>query len=625
MRILSFILLVLGLLITGVLGTGTALLFYWPGCLLLGCAGLIAGVRWKMRIHFAPSDLCLGSAALLALYLVARAWWSPVAVYAREDIFVVLGCFVAYLLTSTVASHPRWRVAILLVLALLVAGNLVVGFIHFSGRSDFHLVPHFHRTFGGGRIGGFFNNANHLGAFLVMFILLGAGITFFGRGGVTRKLLLGFVCVAAAIGVALTKSRGALIGLGAGAVTFAVLSAWVFWRTQRHMFGRILLGYGVMFALAGGVLYLVSAEAQKHREASSPLSSDIRLKVWSSALVQHAMQPATGMGSRMFYDYSVALRPAELASYQGDPLFAHNEYLQMLADYGWAGLALMLIVLGQHAGHGVRFIRWFGTHKFPLTGQLSSHTLAFAVGGLSALAATLVHAFFEFHFHVAATAVTAAVLMGLLANPGFDSQTTQALRVPGVRPVCKLMLIAASLWLVGGAIWLGPADWWMAKSEMAQQEDDMRSRVEYLDKAISRDSHNAEAFYMRGLAFIDQWRPALPKQVGDRVLAKAAADLERALAINPLHYVYATALVDVYDAQGRESDGLRVALQAVKSAPLHEEARLALAMHYHRNGRFLEAERAYLWAQNSGQRNTDKEFGWYDGYQQLLKEVAAKK
>ena len=41
------LLFALGLLATGVLGTETRLLFFWPGALALGAAGLLAGLRWR--------------------------------------------------------------------------------------------------------------------------------------------------------------------------------------------------------------------------------------------------------------------------------------------------------------------------------------------------------------------------------------------------------------------------------------------------------------------------------------------------------------------------------------------------------------------------------------------------
>ncbi len=623
MRLLIAITFLLGLLATGVLGTETTLLFFWPGCVLVGLAGLLVGLRWQNRIHFAPNDMCLLSVLLLTLYLLGRAWFSPVALYAREDIFIILGCFVTYVLTATIASHPRWRLGIMGVLVLLTLGNLVVGFIHFSGNPGFHVVPHFVRTFGGGRIGGFFNNANHLAAFLSLVMFLSAGLTFFGRGGASTKLLLGFLGLACAIGMALTQSRGAMVGMVGGVAVLGVVALWVIWKTQRHIFGRLCIGIAVLAMLGGAVIYIVNQESVKRRMVSNPLNNDVRLHIWEAALAQHAMQPVTGMGPRAFYDYCITLRPASLPVYHNDPLFAHNEYIQMLADYGWTGLALGAVMLMLHLAHGLRFVHWFASYRFLNTGVLSSNTLGFAVGALSALAASLLHAGFEFHFHVAATALTAAFAAGLLANPGFDSGEGGAMRLPKVRLFSKLALIGASAWMVAGAVLLGPADYDGAMAQIAGAGDDMLGRLEWLDKAVKRDPLNPEHWYQRGLAYMDQWKPALPASVGQRVLEKAAANLEQAVKLNPRHFLYPLALTDAYDGLHRQEDALQSALLAVKAAPWHEEARLGLALHYHRWRQFPEAEKTYLWASHARLRNAEGVPGWGDGYQQLLLDAAA--
>ena len=627
MRLLSFILFLLGLLVTGVLGTETRLLFFWPGCLLLGLAGLVAGARWKMRIHFAPSDACLASVMVLTAYLAGRALMSPVQIYAREDLFLIFGGFVTYVLTCTVASHPRWRIAIMAALVLLVVGNLSVGFIHFSNHFSFHLVPGFVRTFGEGgqRIGGFFVNSNHLAAFLSFTVFLSLGLMCFGRGGASAKLLLGFLALSASIGMALTASRGALAGMAVGGAAFGLVSLAVVWKTQRHIFGRLLGGVVVVALLGGAVLWIVNGEVQKRRAAANPLASDVRLHVWPSALAQHAMQPVTGVGSRMFYDYSVTLRDASMRSYDADPLFAHNEYLQMLADYGWVGLALLIGVVLVHVAHGLRFVRWFAEHKFLHTASLMSNTLGFAIGGLGALAATLGHAVFEFHFHVAAVVVAGSLVMGLLANPGFDLESVSTLRIPGARPLVKVMLVIVSLAMVGGALWYGPADWWSAKAHLARADDDMQARLEFIDKAIARDPVNADYWYQRALTRVDQWKPELPAGLQKRLLEKAAADLKEAVRINPQHYLYSTAQVDVLDRLGLENEALKAALQAVKAAPWHEEARLSLAIHYHRWQHFREAEQAYLWAGASRASNKEGELNWVGGYQQLLSDAVRQK
>jgi len=627
MRLLSFIFLILGLLATGVLGTETRLLFFWPGCLLLGMAGLIAGTRWKMRIHFSPSDACLTSMLVFVSYLVARACWYPVEIYAREDAVIFLSCFVTYVLTCTVASHPRWRVAILWALVLLVAGNLAVGFIHFSGNWSFHIVPEFARTFGaeGQRIGGFFVNSNHLAAFLSLVVFLCAGVLCFGRGGASSKLVLGFICICACIGMALTQSRGALVGLGGGVLVLGGVGFWILWQTQRHILGRLAVGISVVLLLGGSVLFLVNAEFQKRRAPANPLTNDVRLHIWKAALGQHSINPAFGMGARMFYDYGNTLRPADMPVHQQEPQFVHNEYLQLLADYGWVGLALAGLMIIVHIAHGWRFLRWFVQHKYPHSGTLMSDTAGFTVGALAALAATLTHAVFEFHLHVPATAVLSALVLGLLANPGFDVLQQAPHPLSSVRLLSKGGLVICSLAMIGMAVWLGPAEWLGDKSQLAARRLDMQERMECLDSAVKRDPGNPRLLYLRALAHLDQWKPSLPKRVQDRILGRAADDLKAALRLNPQHYLYATLLTDVSDRLGREEEGLKAAQQAVRAAPQHEETRLALALHLHRWQHFAEAEKAYLWAAGASLRNDPDQLGWGDGYQQLLKDAATRR
>ena len=57
-------------------------------------------------------------------------------------------------------------------------------------------------------------NPNHLASFFAMSSLLLAAVAIFGRGGAAWKLTLGFVSLTAAIGIALTMSRGGLVGAG---------------------------------------------------------------------------------------------------------------------------------------------------------------------------------------------------------------------------------------------------------------------------------------------------------------------------------------------------------------------------------------------------------------------------
>ncbi len=617
LQMLSTVFLLLGFLLTGVLGTDTSLLFFWPGCIALGLAGVVATLGWRMRVYSAPSDWCLLSVVALAVYLVSRGLASPVTEYARQDAVMVLAGLVVYVLAATSLSHPKWRMAMLLVLVLLLLGNLMVGFVHFSGRWAFHVVPSFARTFSEGRVGGFFNNANHLGAFLSMSFLLLLGIVFFGRSGVVVKLLLAFLCVAVVIELRLTLSRAALLGAGAGAGLLVLISLWLVWRSNRPLFGMILSGGLVVAVLSGVVVYQVGAESLRRRMANSPVENDVRFSIWRSALEQHKLAPVTGTGSRTFEDYGIMLRDPLAPGHQRDPIFVHNEYLQLLADYGWAGVALMGLAIALHLGNGLRFVRWFASWRFPETGSMRSDSLALSLGAFAALVAGLVQAVFEFHFHVPALVLLAAFCGGVLMNPGYNLESHQPRRIPGLRPLSKLLAGTAALLLLAASARFGPTDLALSQAEIARERGDREDETYWLERALKSEAENGEAYYRMGLLLLEGVEDPLSEEGRSRLM-RAHGFLERAVQINPLHYLYHVALTDVLDVLGREEEALASARMAVRTAPQHEEARLALALHQTRFGKFEEAERTFLWVQKASAQNAPGEMTWFDYYREML-------
>lgn len=621
MQAAALILFLLGLLVAGVLGTETRLLFFWPGCALLGLAGVMAAFKWRLRVMFPPSDWCLGAVLLFAGYLAGRAWFSPVEIYAREDGFILAGCLLSYIFTATVASHPRWRLALLSVLLCLAVGNLAMGSIHLSGRWDFHVVPHFVRTAGEGRIGGFFANPNHLAAFLLMVLFPAAGWLCFGRGGAALKLWLAFVAVSMVIGISLTLSRGAFMGLATGGFIFALVSLWVVWETQRHLFWRLLLAGAAMVVLGGAVLWKVNEEYLRTRMVRSPLAEDVRLGIWDAALTQHSQAPVIGEGARMFYDGSIRYRSPRMQGGGMEALFAHNEYIQLLADYGWLGVGLLGLCLITHALNGLRFLWWFVRAKFVKTGRVASSQLALTMGALAALAAQLVHALFEFQFHVPITALTGAIVLGVLANPGFEAGEFKPVRVPGVRLGLKFAMVAAALAALAGTWFFGRADYEAAQAEIAALRKEPMDQISHLDSAIALDSRNPQTFYQRGLARLNRVT-ANQRGVENPVLKRATADLEAAVKLNPSSYLYRVALADAYDAQGRYDEALKAIHEAIRLAPLHEEPRLALGLHWHRLGRFAQAEMAYFWAGEAPAYNMEGSARWIDNYRELLRHAA---
>ena len=621
LKALIVALFTVGLLATGVLGTETRLLFFWPGCALLGVAGLLAGLRWRWRLRFMPSETCLATALLLGIYLLARQFMSPVFGYAREDMFLLLACAAAYMLGATVLSDPHSRKWFLVVMLLLAVGNLAVGFIHFSGKWAFHIVPGYMRTFGESqRIGGFFINPNHLASFFALSSLLLAANAIFGRGGAAWKLTQGFVALTAAIGIALTMSRGGLLGFAVGGVALAGLGIFVLWKTQRHLVGKVLAGGAVLCLLGGVTLYGVfSEQLQMRLKGSGFAEGDPRPFIWRAALAQHAEQPLIGAGSRAFYDGCITYRTPDSPPWMRDAEFAHNEWLQMLADYGWLGLTLIAIMIVVHLFNLVAYLRWFVAEKFPLSASLMSSGLSMALGTFAGLIALLVHAIFEFNFHVPAIAVPAACLLGLCANPGITPGSRVSMRVPGVRLALKLALILFSAGILWGVTQYGRADYYAARADISRVEDDATmARMEALTKAITLDPKNARLWHQRGSTRLSA-TSGQPQELASSLARRAAADLEEAHRLNPHSVITLLEMADALTYMGEQEKAEAAIREAIRLAPIFEAPRLALARHYFRLQQWRSAEEAYLYASEA---RAGKAGDWFAEYRQMLKDAA---
>jgi O-Antigen ligase len=89
--------------------------------------------------------------------------------------------------------------------------------------------------------------------------------------------------------------------------------------------------------------------------------------------------------------------------------YAHNEYLQALAELGLVGLALLSALLVS-AGWTV----W--------RGRLHAPSLTVWAGAVAGLAALAVHSAFDFLWHLPAIPLTGAVLAGLVLPPAIDQE-----------------------------------------------------------------------------------------------------------------------------------------------------------------------------------------------------------
>lgn len=522
MRILETVWLVFflaGLLLVGVFGTWAETTPFWYGAALIAVAGVgsLVGRQQRPReaTHWGVILVLLGAAA----YLGIRAFTSEVQWLARPDLVFGGTAVVTYLLAATRFTGPRSRVAMLVVVFLLVAGNTGLGLYQYFEDPRFSIF----RPFGLRRAaevsaGGFFESSNHFAGFLTLAGMPMLGVAVLGRGlGLTLRLLMLAGFLLAGLGVGFSVSRGGVLAFGTGMTTLMAIHGILWWRDRRHAQGRS--GRGMGWALAGlaalflGFLGLAGSTLKHFFGGTGNLASlNGRQPLWDAALEQWQSAPLIGTGARSYEYMERGYRTLDTKwrSDLGeiDAQFAHNDYLQCLADYGLAGLGLVLLAAGIHVWGAL----WSVTHSPTKATPAGTTGLAsgLAVGATAGLAGLMVQAIAEFNLHIGCNVVMTGLLLGWMATPGFPQPGPEPVRkTPAASPLCPRRLAAGglgaavSLLLLHAAWRLAPADFTYRKAlrqtATATTLPELITVSGTFQRATTLDPQNAMAWQMRGL------------------------------------------------------------------------------------------------------------------------------
>jgi O-antigen ligase len=244
------------------------------------------------------------------------------------------------------------------------------------------------------RPAGTFLNANHLALWMIAVSLfaLGAARTGDGRSDVVRRLVL---VAPAAVAVVLAGSRGAAIGLVAGAV-------WLLWRRWQ----RIPRAWRVGLVGAGVVVVGLVAGRQLVRIEQHDPFRHHRLKIWKASLAAVAESPLWGTGPGQFAAAAKNLSfPDGDGPLRFDRVFesTHSDALRLPVELGLPAALAALAALGL-AVRSVASRRRAGSLP-PL-----------ADGAIGALIAVAAHGLVDNPSHWPAVYLLASVLLGCLLS-----------------------------------------------------------------------------------------------------------------------------------------------------------------------------------------------------------------
>ncbi len=382
--------------------------------LLLALSVIRAAVSGAAEVRLTPLMWpALAMAGLIGWQLVSPGGSvSPSATWESARLY---GAYLGLLLVVTALPLTRARVARLAVgvvgWAVVLAG---VGFARQFGVGAAWLIPHLDAT---PRLTSTFVNPNHqalyfsMGLFVALGLLLrpsarrprprdpGPGLRRGPLEGLPARVLLAGALLVLALALALTLSRAGIVSAAAGLLAMLALAV-----SGRIRSRAVLPILAVVFGTTvyAGWVGLESVADRFAAVAREP-ASDLRWGIWQATLSVVADAPVAGVGLGAFPDGVSPYRPAEVPA-EKIVDYAHNDFLQLLAETGILGLMIALWALVGLLTFTVR--RW-RARRDPLVRGL-------VLGGVGAVVAAMIHSVVDFGLHMPANAVALVIVAGLL-------------------------------------------------------------------------------------------------------------------------------------------------------------------------------------------------------------------
>jgi tetratricopeptide (TPR) repeat protein len=268
-----------------------------------------------------------------------------------------------------------------------------------------------------------------------------------------------------ALALALTLSRAGIVAAAAGLLAMLALAL------SSRARGRVVLP--ILVVVFGITVYAgwvgLGSVAERFAAVVREPASDLRWSMWQATLRLAADAPVAGVGLGAYADAVSPYRPAEVP---GEKIidYAHNDFLQLLAETGLVGLIIALWALVALLTFTVR--RW-RARRDPLVRGL-------VLGGIGAVVAAMVHSIVDFGLHLPANAVTLVVVAAVLPlvvtlhHDGVGERVGLASWSRRLTPRARTASVAAALLgvVVAGAVLLpaGVGGWYRVGAARALRD-----------------------------------------------------------------------------------------------------------------------------------------------------------
>ena len=358
------------------------------------------------RVLWPP--VCWGVIAFMA-WAVLRYVQADVEYVARKELLRIGVYGLVFLIVLSLACEKG--VPERLSWLLIGLGTLIAGYGVFQFVTGYSLVWGFQKpAIYVGRASGTYINPNHFAGLLEMLAPLAIAFAVRGRLPIVARILLGYAALVLLTGIGLSLSRGAWL---ATVVSLAVLGYWLI----GPRWYRIPMVLVLVVAVGGSLAFLVLKSEAAAKRVTRPLALDGpesaygRMWLWKSAHEMWQDHVWLGTGPGHFDVRYPRYRPPEIQARAG---YAHNDYLNALAEWGVIGSALLLATWTALFAGVAR--SWKFVSRTTALRREPSNREALAAGATVGLSAFLIHSLTDFNFHIPGNALTAIALMAFLSS-----------------------------------------------------------------------------------------------------------------------------------------------------------------------------------------------------------------
>jgi O-antigen ligase len=493
----------------GILGLVLAILVFGPLAMgavdapeFLVVQSLTIGVMllWALRIWASPRPQLLWPpicwvVLAFTIYAVGRYLTADIEYVARQEMIqVVMYAFLFFAIVNNLYRQETAQIIgfTLIFLAMAISACAVCQFFTHSNRVWGLTTPY------AGRASGTYISPNNLAGCLEMLLPLATAYVLTGRMKPVTRIFLGYAAMVMAAGLAVTFSRGGWVAASIGMLALlGILLGHRHHRIPALLLLIVFIGGGLCFTKIYLTKTLIYLSRMEETVDAGQGKLNFRRDMWTAAERMWQDHFWWGVGPA---HYNYRFREYRPEHVQAQPDRAHNDYLNLLADWGAAGGIIVLAGMAAFAAGLWETRRHVRRAESDLGGSGMSNRFAFFIGASAGLLALAVHSAVDFNLHIPANAILAVTLLALLtSNLRFATERFWlSARLP-VRILATAVLVCGITYL-GWQVWRrGNECVWLQRAQSPSLL--VLERAALLEKAFAAEPENFETAYNIGEAY----------------------------------------------------------------------------------------------------------------------------